>query len=271
VLVGINESGKSNILKALASLSPDFPHDLRNVRLQLPDEEQDNESFIRFIFKLDEQEALEVFETSRKKLKSQEDNPLIASFRNKSCLLQQFCRDRCEVLYQVDTRTGKRQFLFWTLASGWKVESRWKVNTSPEAVDILSVTNLEELPFSINTGEVIDGKYYRAANATLTPLDASELNHLVGNCIISVAKKRMHKCVHWQYSPENLLPAEIDADSFAENPDSCVPLYGPRGTAASSPPAAVAAFFTMAKLFSGLGQKGPDLFISYLLKNRLCN
>ena len=51
VLVGINESGKSNILRALSLLSDEYEPSPEDVREPLPDEsESDQDSYVRFIF-----------------------------------------------------------------------------------------------------------------------------------------------------------------------------------------------------------------------------
>jgi predicted ATP-dependent endonuclease of OLD family len=56
VLVGINEAGKTNILKALSLLDPDAqiqPSDRRESR---PGEPYDQEAYVRFVFVFDEQD-----------------------------------------------------------------------------------------------------------------------------------------------------------------------------------------------------------------------
>ncbi len=53
VLVGINESGKSNILRALSLLSKDYqPVEKDDLREALPDEDRIVESYVRFVFRL---------------------------------------------------------------------------------------------------------------------------------------------------------------------------------------------------------------------------
>lgn len=39
-----------------------------------------------------------------------------------------------------------------------------------------------------------------------------------------VVKEQLPKCILWEYSEENLLPAEIEIEAFIENPDVCIPL-----------------------------------------------
>ncbi len=54
VLVGINESGKSNILMALSLLDEDTPPTSGDVRESLPEEPEIHDSFVRFVFVLND-------------------------------------------------------------------------------------------------------------------------------------------------------------------------------------------------------------------------
>ena len=52
VLVGINEAGKSNVLKALSTLARNYPMTRRDVRVAAPDEDKITTSNVRFHFSL---------------------------------------------------------------------------------------------------------------------------------------------------------------------------------------------------------------------------
>src|SRR5579872_1874220 len=80
VLVGINESGKSNILNALAFLGEEYkPVRKNDLREALPDEEPITESLIRFIFRFEKVESDELLENVSSKILSKEKNPEIVS------------------------------------------------------------------------------------------------------------------------------------------------------------------------------------------------
>ena len=53
VLVGINESGKSNVLQALALLDSERKVQKTDIREPLPGEEPDAPSYVSFVFSLD--------------------------------------------------------------------------------------------------------------------------------------------------------------------------------------------------------------------------
>lgn len=62
VLVGINESGKSNILTALSLLSDDYEPDKKDdLREALQNEGEIDESYVRFVFKFEKKESDQLF------------------------------------------------------------------------------------------------------------------------------------------------------------------------------------------------------------------
>ena len=69
VLVGINESGKSNILNALAFLSDNYqPVRKNDLREELPGEAQIKKSGILFIFKFEKNESDELISSVSSKI-----------------------------------------------------------------------------------------------------------------------------------------------------------------------------------------------------------
>src|SRR5205807_7246444 len=82
ILVGINESGKTNILRALALLDPSqkpVPEDLRDFP---PDEDPHQDAFVRFTFALDKAERLEVFENLQAQVVAEnQDTPILSKAR----------------------------------------------------------------------------------------------------------------------------------------------------------------------------------------------
>ncbi|MDP3765028.1 MAG: AAA family ATPase, partial [Nanoarchaeota archaeon] len=68
VLVGINESGKSNILQALSLLSPNPKFEDFDVRQVHPEEDYPNDSHVKFYFEFEEEELDELIENFSSKI-----------------------------------------------------------------------------------------------------------------------------------------------------------------------------------------------------------
>src|ERR1700735_2353952 len=70
ILVGINESGKTNILRALSLLDPKELTTRRDVREPRLNEAQVNDAYVRFIFKFNDEEIAMMIESLKAKILS---------------------------------------------------------------------------------------------------------------------------------------------------------------------------------------------------------
>src|SRR5689334_5379148 len=117
VLVGINESGKSNILNALAFLEEDRkPVEKDDRREALPDEDPIDESYVRFIFKFEKPESDKLLEDVSSKILANDKNPEIVLISAKKQTLKEYCTARNEGLYSVNILDEKKSFTYWTVS-----------------------------------------------------------------------------------------------------------------------------------------------------------
>src|SRR3989344_2816046 len=97
VLVGINESGKSNILEALALLGEDHdPVKKDDLREALPDEDPIDVSYVRFVFKFEKEESDKLLEAVSEKILAGTKNPDIVNASSKNQSVKEFCAARKE-------------------------------------------------------------------------------------------------------------------------------------------------------------------------------
>jgi predicted ATP-dependent endonuclease of OLD family len=102
VLVGINESGKSNILRALSMLSPRYKTETSDERQSLPDEnDTPAESRIRFVFSLEKDDYDSILESLFTSVKVAE-NAKVLNDETKDYTLKQLLKLQTEGLYNVD-------------------------------------------------------------------------------------------------------------------------------------------------------------------------
>ena len=101
VLVGINESGKSNILEALSMLSDDRQPSKLDRRVGQPNEPRDMEFNIHYVFSLENEESAQIAEEIKKKILSKKKNVTLISQGRESYTIEKFCSSR-EALYWVD-------------------------------------------------------------------------------------------------------------------------------------------------------------------------
>jgi len=217
VLVGINESGKSNILRALSMLGEEFSPTPEDVREPSPKEK----SIEGFVFSLDKNETDKVCSSVKQKLLGKE-RPLLLK-GGKKFTLKSFCSLRNEGLYQVDILQQKKSPSYWALDDTYTVLKGWKKPSANCPADFNVETkkgkvHLKNYPL-IDTEE-----YTEVPEEYLEEIDAEYINRLVGTKTQELISVSLPKVIFWKYDEQNLLPPSVDIDTFSADPDSCVPL-----------------------------------------------
>jgi AAA15 family ATPase/GTPase len=230
VLAGINESGKSNILKALAMLDEDNLPTKQDVRFSLEDESPITEAYIYFIFDFDEDELAQIYGEFLGLIL---DENLLNDVGNKRNVikklkadvsLKDFCRERSKGLYKIDLIALKKYKTTWQLPKNtYSVEKNWGIpaKTIPKGymVDVQNEQKPLEDFMLLNLADYPDipAAYFDIATA-------EAINNILGDLLKKLIGEKFPDCVYWTYSDKNLLPASIVLATFASNPDSCMPL-----------------------------------------------
>lgn len=224
VLVGINESGKSNILNALALLSDDYePVKKDDLREALPDEDPIDESYVRFVFKFEKDESDKLFEAVSSKVLASSKNPDIVSIDGKNGGVKEFCAIRDEGLYKADIFEEEKSFNYWKLDSEYRLLGGWKKPTSACPQDF----NVE---LKGQQHKLAEYKLVRAADLADIPegyLEDAKLDDLAalsGNAITEIIEENLPDALFWEYDEENLLPNFVKIADFSAKPESCTPL-----------------------------------------------
>jgi hypothetical protein len=124
ILVGINESGKTNILNALNLLDPQAVTTRRDVREPRRHESSIGEAYVRFVFSFTPQEVGEITENVKKKILSKTYFSPIVRADGLDYALAPLCLSR-EGLYIADLLIPNKQVRTWALKDpqllgGWK-------------------------------------------------------------------------------------------------------------------------------------------------------
>lgn len=223
-LVGINESGKTNILDVLSKLSEDFEPDKKiDVREPLPKEQPISESFVKFYFIFTKDEMDELFdEVSTKILSGVNDPVILRTIDKKNKKVKSVCKLQSEAIYGVDFLNETRKARYWevkgTILSGWERVSKtcppdFKVQIDEEEF-ILSEYVLVRTA-DIET-DIPEGYLEKASK--------SDLESIIGDATKDITENALPDVTFWEYDEENLLPAEVDISTFVADVNSCVPL-----------------------------------------------
>jgi len=224
VLVGINESGKSNILNALALLGDDrTPIRKNDLREALPDETPVNMSHVWFVFKFEKTESDKLLEVVSSKILASVKNPDVVSVEGKKMSLKEFCATRSEGLYSVDILTEKKSFSYWRLGNKYELLDGWKKPTSACPKDFSVEARGQQCVlagFSLiraaDFSEIPDGHW---EDAKIEDLIAT-----YSPAILEITKENLPDTLFWEYDEKNLLPNSVKIAEFSAKPDSCEPL-----------------------------------------------
>jgi predicted ATP-dependent endonuclease of OLD family len=223
ILIGINESGKSNILKALQTLEGKNLPTIADLRIGKPEEDLITTGQIRFSFKAEQSELIELTKKLASNfLKQQLDIPLI-EVDNKTLSFKEFIHLRNEALYRVDFPDEQPTTTYWALPKNrYKIIDGWKRISSPNNPIVFTI---KDKNYTILDKQLVQTKDFPEIDQNmLTDVSAEELNSMIGSELAILIKEEIPKCIYWKYSENYLLPSSVNINEFASNPETCLPL-----------------------------------------------
>ncbi len=216
VLVGINESGKSNILRALSLLDPDVEisgDDLREIR---PSEKPYQKAYVRFIFTLSQEDKARGLKSLTKKIAGDLKVKPIIQIGKKAMSVAEFVTTRTEVIYKVDLLKPSRTWTYFALPAAARVLGPWKwISTKSAAL----AANAELAQF-----QIVDPDDSNVGGAELVDFVPEDLNDLVARQLHDLSQDQLPTVIFWRYDENQLLPGKIDIAEFSADPDTCIPL-----------------------------------------------
>jgi predicted ATP-dependent endonuclease of OLD family len=218
ILVGLNEAGKSNILKALSFIDADIEPEKDDIRDPSHDETPIDSAYVRYVFGLTSNEIDDVYNTVKSKFKMIKINTPLINIGDKSYSLQQFCEYKHECLYVVDLQEKTKAAKYWSLSGShyttskaWKeVPTNWTEYEHYDRNDFKYIC-IEDYPEHENDTDLKD-------------CTVASINSVVGEAMIQIVNNHLINCIVWSYNENNLLPGRIDIEAFKNNPNICEPL-----------------------------------------------
>lgn len=202
ILVGKNEAGKSNILKAISAVFNGYKVSIKDQRKTALD---DDEYYIYAIFKLNQ----DIFDCVERKLTEEytikdldifEDNLSIANFIKDAfdeIVLRLYIKDN-----DIPNLT---YWIHEELKDKYKVSNLFYYST-----DSKQIAKLE--------GE--------SNSPLLEPLTYDHMKTIVFEIIKNIISMEniYNRVMFWEYSDSHLLPSNVNIENFKSNPDICMPL-----------------------------------------------
>lgn len=220
VLVGINEVGKSNTLKALSLLSDDFSPGKDDLREPLPNEKPIDISYVRFIFELEEKELKYIYSNIKQEVLSKDIKKPLVKINGELYNLEKLCRYSNEALYDINIREKTKNPKYWALSEKWSIIGNWQKPKNGKYSIKIKKKDVDISKFAlINTKE-----YKEIPPEYLEKIEPDYLNETIGGHIVEVVENNLPKVIFWKYTEKNLLPPSIPIATFTADPNSCVPL-----------------------------------------------
>jgi len=224
VLVGINESGKSNILKALSLLNPTQEVTPDDLRIFPSNEDPSQSAFVRFIFKLEKDERTASYERLRNKVLLEKESEPILEVGGKKLSLAQFVDSRTDGLHIIDIRERSRTHNVWRLPDDYKVIGIWK-KPSKKCPSNYQVVKSDGSVAQLRSFSLVHAKAVAdVPEEYLESIAPEDVNFLAKTAIAEIVVENLPDCLYWSYSDAHLLPSQIRLDAFAADPDICMPL-----------------------------------------------
>jgi hypothetical protein len=228
ILVGVNESGKSNILQALALIDPKRKINAGDRREVGENEEFDQEAFIRFVFSPEKSDYDKIAnDLPSRTLCADIDPPILEAKDGRVIKLSELPQIVKEVLHKIDINEQSRANRFWNkgeeMNRDFKLVGRW-YTPKKEAED--SFFEHPEFDQEVSLSDVVFAREEKDGWSPPEDLFVLVNPARVYDRVAAIMSEliRPPECIFWTYKDEFLLPGKIDLAAFTNDPSTCVPL-----------------------------------------------
>ena len=213
ILVGKNESGKSNLLKALSLLDPSTEIVKEDIRESDELVDSDFSSAITFEFSFSQEETEEVYKQVSQKIKIDNiEEKIICRKDDTNFTLHELCNYFATPLYEVDLIKNKKRYTYWIAEGKWIINKdlRWNSTSSVVGFKEYSIIDISGLSEGEKQGLII--------------INIEDINDLISSYYSALLEKNHPTVINWKYDESNLLPDKINIQEFRTNPDLVKPL-----------------------------------------------
>ena len=223
IFIGINESGKSNILKAVSLLSPKRKMDKNDIRAVGIAEDKNQEAYIEYQFEMDKQDMETNYAEIRDQIFTKDKFPTIA-LQDNILDIEDYYEVKNKASYICDLNSSDRTIKY-------EIEEETSFAKLPDFVKKKEDITVDSIPdidgnmillkdyFLFNSTNLEDASMDLFEEATL-----EDLNCLYTKTVIENVDYNLPEVVFWEYSNENVLPSRVNIKEFMATPETCVPL-----------------------------------------------
>lgn len=226
ILVGINEAGKSNILKALRLLSSDYEVVNADLRQFGVNDDYEENAYIKFDFKLSTDIASNILNNFRALFLTTSKNLVLGKQKTKNYCISDVMETINKGCYRIDIKTKKKYAQYYILPQNIVLNSNIKKVTNDCSNDF-EITLKDKQTYKLKGYNYIDIDSLQTSEIPdiyLEDITIEDLQKSYSDYVLRNVKENLPKVIFWKYEDRYLLPSEIEKDSFISNPECCIPL-----------------------------------------------
>lgn len=222
ILLGINESGKSNFLRALRLLDPNHKPSLTDIRYANANEDYVSDGWVDFCFRPTAAELLTIFEFVNSKVVRPSNQDQIIRAGKRRLTVDQACDEIAHSWYRVNLRSGKRTIVHDNLGEDYELDGRWCKLASPQEVTT-TLKGMGEL--QVAPDALISHKSIPEESLSLF-VDATveDLETLIHSRTDDLLESSLPEVIWWTYDESHILPDRVLTQAFSDSPTTCIPL-----------------------------------------------
>ncbi len=219
VLVGINESGKSNVLNALATLSPEYAPHKSDERQPLGDEAQVDESCIKFKFKLEKKDHEAVRDILNAQILAG-PRAKIASIGDEALTVYGFIRTFEHLQYKVNVPKESKSGQYFTYDEKYDITDGWYKITSkcPEDFEYTDEEGLKTTLGALKLAKLSEEEHQKIPEGYLAVATFDNFSDLVHGSLIQYMKDNLPEVIFWEFEEQDFLPSHVNLAKFMEDP-----------------------------------------------------
>ena len=243
VLIGKNESGKSNVLKALRLLDRNAPLGKDDKREPSLNEKHIKDSSVEFAFTLEDGDVQRLFSEARSRILYEGKSPNVGIVGKKFITLKELLPQLSQILYCVDTSERKQPVFSLKFdpefAYARQQGDEWFKPTANCPLDIIPNhhlaenalvhhSKLDKIPVHNENDEnpvaVEYGMYLFGDDGLFQKVTVKDWRVRFQKIVTDTLSELLPNVLFWDYNESELLPEKVDISSFRSDPNSCIPL-----------------------------------------------
>ena len=219
VLVGINETGKTNLLDALALLDPELEVQHSDTRLRGKREKSITEAYVRFIFRMGKQDLDAISSQIKARILTPSENAPLFTKNGDAVPLVDAIRSLHEGLYNVDLLDKTRGGSYWAPSQQLGTLEGWLHPRSPKPPNTpVALAGGKQVPLS-DVGLAHSKLIADASLPLFEPASVDVVWGILGHQLASYVQSHLPEVIYWQHDDDYLLPPQVTLDQFQASPD----------------------------------------------------